>query len=81
MTRLRLALAFLLVAMSMAGCGAPPGFENQWQSMMNARARYEMCAAQHYRQIAACNADYAIYRAEQARYNADLQAKRSAAPP
>ena len=62
------------IAVLLAGCGPPPGLENQWRSLMDARTRYEMCTARRYRGISVCDTDLAAYRAEQARY-ADLEAK------
>jgi hypothetical protein len=73
---LRLAGVIAAIAVLLAGCGGPPlGLENRWQSMMAARQQYEMCTAWRYRDIAACDAVLAVYRTEQARYNADLEAK------
>jgi hypothetical protein len=68
------------IAVLAAGCGPPPGLENQWRSLMDARTRYEMCTAQHYRRISVCDTDLAAYRAEQARY-ADGLAKRTTTAP
>jgi hypothetical protein len=82
MSGVRLALVIAAVAISVAGCGGPPpGLQNQWQSMMAARQQYEMCTAWRYREISACDAVLAVYRAERARYNADLAAKRAAVAP
>jgi hypothetical protein len=72
MSYLRLTSVIAVIAVSMAGCGPPPGFENQWRSMMDARDRYEMCTAQRVRPVSACKADLTAYRAERARYNAEM---------
>jgi hypothetical protein len=73
----KLVVAFSAILTILVGCGPPPGLEAAWVRYKSAQSRYESCALQYHRQVAACNAEGAAFQTERENYYAAVGSQRS----